>query len=56
MATAVLSIENKKNVIAFSVIFSNLKKMFEETNIYLRESGMYIQIIDSTHACMCEIS
>lgn len=55
MATAVLSIENKKNVIAFSVIFSNLKKMFEETNIYLRESGMYIQIIDSTHACMCEI-
>ena len=51
----VIEITDNKAIIKFAVLFNNLKNMFDETNMYFSDSGLYLQAMDSSQICCCEL-
>lgn len=51
-----VKIKDKNKVIKFSIIFSNLKAEYKETNIYFREDGLYFQMMDASQISMVELN
>lgn len=55
MSQLVIELNDATSIIKFAIIFNNLKNVFDETNIYFRESGLYLQGMDGSQVCCCEI-
>lgn len=49
-------ISDKKKIIKFAVVFNNLKNIYQETNFYFTKKGLYIQSIDASQICCCELN
>ena len=50
-----IEINESKKIIKFAIIFNNLKNLFSETNVYFSDKGLYLQGMDTSHICMCEL-
>lgn len=51
----VVELTDSKTIIKFAVLFNNLKNMFVETNMYFNDTGLYLQAMDSSQICCCEL-
>ena len=51
-----IEINDPKSIIQFAIIFNNLKNLFEETNLYFNKNGLYLQAMDGSHICCCELN
>lgn len=50
-----VELNDTTSIIKFAIIFNNLKNLFDETNMYFRESGLYLQCMDGSQICCCEL-
>ena len=55
MSQLKVELNDTTSIIKFAIIFNNLKNLFNETNMYFRESGLYLQCMDSSQICCCEL-
>ena len=55
MSQLKVEINDTASIIKFAIIFNNLKNLFDETNMYFRESGLYLQCMDGSQICCCEL-
>lgn len=49
-------ISDKSKVVKFAILFNNLKNIYENANFHFTTKGLYIQCIDSSQVCCCELN
>ena len=55
MSKLTVELNDSTSIIKFAIIFNNLKNIFDETNMYFRENGLYLQCMDGSQICCCEL-